>query len=178
MIVCSVVLLLGAYYVYHESNKNEATPEDIHIEASLKRNLNPNMDHKDYMLEVYIDKKKYSQHMVYPYMPGLHFMSFDAKEDEGFFVPGSIGSAGDDEIKVADTLNKHNIPKENLENGYMNFIGFWSPQEEGSHKLRMYFEADDDFKFSDEMYLVYVHKEEGAFRQDLGWTKLVKVQAE
>ncbi|GIP58566.1 hypothetical protein [Paenibacillus woosongensis] len=178
IIISSAVLLFAAYYVYNKWDKNETVPEDIFIEAVLKPNSNPNMDYKDYLLEVYIDKRKYSQHMIYPYISGLHSMSFDAKEDEGFFRPSSIGSAGDDEVKVADALHKHNISQMNYDNGYLDFIGFWSPPEQGKHKLKMYFEANDNFNSLEDMYLVYVHKEKGIFGQDLGWTKVVKIQAE
>lgn len=78
------LLLLSVFVFYKGSNKNETFPDDIMVKATLKPNTNPRMDHKDVMLEVSIDKSKNSQHMIYPYIPGLQYMSFDNKEERDF----------------------------------------------------------------------------------------------
>lgn len=171
------LLLLGVRMFYMESNKNETFPDDIIVKATLKPNTNPRMDYKDVMLEVSIDKSKNSQHMIYPYIPGLQYMSFDSREEEGFFIPTSIGSGYSDEQKVYETLINNRIIDHAIEKEQIHYIGFWSPQDAGDHQMRLYFE-NEGLKENNEMYLIYVHKEEGAFGQDLGWTKLVKVETE
>lgn len=56
------------------------------------------------MLEVFVDKQKYSQHMIYPYFPNLEYMTFDSKEDKEFFVPTSIGSGAGDKKRVTSRM--------------------------------------------------------------------------
>lgn len=175
-IIISLVLV-GFILYYFDSNINKTNPEDIMVEATLKPNNNPRMDHKDVMLEVFIDKSKNSQHMIYPYIPGLHYMSFDTKEEKGFFIPTNIGSGSGDERKVYDTLKNNRIIDDTVEKNQLHDIGFWSPQDAGFHKMRLYFQ-NEDLKPNNEMYLIYIHKEEGLFGQDLGWTKLVRIDSE
>lgn len=174
-----LLLLIGFSAYYLESNKNETTPEDIMIEAVLKPNHNPRMDYKDIMLEVTVTKNKNSQHMIYPYIsglyyPGIDYMSFDAREEEGFYVPGAIGISPMDDQKVYDTLKQNRIIDSTIKKEQVKYAGFATPQDAGVHKMRIYFNKDD-FNANNEMYLVYVHKEEGVIGKDIGWTKLVRV---
>lgn len=175
LISCIIIIGFSAYYI--ESKEKKAKPDDIFIEAILKHNNNSRMDHKDVMLEVLIDKNKYTQHMIYPYIPGLQYMSFDNHEEKGYFVPTSIGIDSGDEQKVYDTLINQKIINSSIEKEQLNLIGFWSPQEAGIHKMRLYFQTED-FNADNKMYLIYVHKEKGLFGRDQGWTKLVRVESE
>ncbi|SDW37981.1 hypothetical protein [Paenibacillus sp. PDC88] len=87
LISCIIIIALSAFLI--ESMEEETKPDDVHVEAVLKIKSNSKMDHKVVMLEVLIDKNKYTQHMIYPYIPGLHSMSFDNNEENGYIVPTS-----------------------------------------------------------------------------------------
>ena len=104
-------------------------------------------------------------------------MTFDINEDKGYFTPSNIGNSGSDMQKVISSLQEHHIIDNSFDEEQLQLIGFWSPQQAGSHKMRMYFEAEE-LKSTDEIYLIYVHEETGLFGQDLSWTKLVKVKNE
>ncbi|WP_026021458.1 hypothetical protein [Paenibacillus senegalensis] len=104
-------------------------------------------------------------------------MSFDTGEEAEFFVPTSIGSDSADEQKVYDTLKNNRIIDGTAKKDQIHFIGFWSPQDAGVHKMRLYFE-NKNLLADKEMYLVYVHKEEGRFGKDLGWTQLTSIDSE
>lgn len=80
-------------------------------------------------------------------------------------------------LKLKMDSSKAGITDNSFDEEQFHIIGFWSPQEAGIHRLRMYFEADR-LKLSDEFYLIFVHKETGVFGQDLSWTKLIKVKSE
>jgi hypothetical protein len=175
--VFAAALLFLSFYIYQETGKSKTVPEDIKIEAVLKPNNNERMGHKDVMLEVSIEKHSSSRHLIYPYIPGLMHMSFDNEEGQGFYVPTSIGNGPDDERKVADALRAGGVINSSFDDEELTMMGFAGPEEAGSHKLRMYFEAEDVSSLK-EMHLVYVHKETGRFGRELGWTKVVKVQPE
>ncbi|GAK40928.1 hypothetical protein TCA2_3419 [Paenibacillus sp. TCA20] len=175
LISCIFIFALSAFLI--ESMEEEIKPDDVHVEAVLKIKSNSKMDHKVVMLEVLIDKNKYTQHMIYPYIPGLHSMSFDNNEENGYFVPTSIGVGPGDEQKVYDTLINQKIINSTIEKEQLGLIGFWSPQEAGVHKMRIYFRTAEDFNANNEMYLIYVHKAKGLFGQDIGWTKLIRVKS-
>lgn len=175
LISCIFIFIFSAYFI--ETMEEETKPDDVIVEAVLKNNNNSKMDHKDIMLEVLINKNKYTQHMIYPYIPGLQYMSFDNNEEDGYFVPTSIGVSPDDEQKVYDTLINQKIINSTIEKEKLGLIGFWSPQEAGTHKMRLYFQTED-FDANNEMYLIYVHKAKGLFGRDKGWTKLIKVKTD
>ena len=52
------------------------------------------------------------------------------------------------------------------------FIGFFTPEEAGEYKLRVYFNSSEGFNPVDPIYLVYIHKEEGN-----EWTKVFPVKS-
>lgn len=176
LISCVLIFVFSAYYV--QSMEGKTKPEDIFVKAILKHNANPRMVHKDVMLEVLIDKKNDTQHMIYPYIPGLQLMSFDNREEKGYFIPGAIGSVPEDEQKVYDTLINEKVINNTIQKEQLNTIGFWSPQEAGLHKMRLYFLKENFNAKNNEIYLIYVHKEQGLFGRDHSWTKLIRVESE
>ena len=154
-----IALLIGIYIILnlYNSEKNKAVlPEDIKIEATLKENESENMQDKGYILEVVIDQKKDSQNMIYPYLEGLGNMSFDRKEEEGYFIPSSIGTHGNDVAMIIKTLEENNIIEKNKGFTSSSFIGFGVPKSAGNYKLKMYFDEVDNFNASEKMYLIYV----------------------
>lgn len=172
---CCFVIALLIYYL--KPMENETSPDDVNVEAILKQNNNARMDHKDVMIEVFIDKKKKSQNTIYSYTPGLWHISFDDREEDGFFTPNTIEINGGDEQLVFDSLVSQKIINPTVKKEQLNLVSFWSPQESGIHRARMYFQSEG-FDSNDDMYLIYVHKEKGLFGQDKGWTKLFTVQPE
>lgn len=176
--IFALLLIIGIVYLMYALDKGRTSPEDIVIKAVLKPNQNETMGHKDVMLEIVIEKKNYSNHMVYPYSPKLHYLSFAENEEEGFFRPTNVVAlSGLDRQKVYDTLLEHRMIDGSVKEEEISTIGFWSPYEAGEHQMRVYFEAND-FTASDPLYIVYVHDETGLFGKDLSWTKLIKVKIE
>jgi hypothetical protein len=172
--VIAIVVFAAAFYYYHEEKKKAATPEDIHIEAVLKPVTNEKMDYKDYTLEVVIRKEKHSSHMIYPYIEGLGHLSFDSEEEEGFYLPGSVGSGAGDEEMVREAFRNQGIPyKEDV----ISFVGFYSPDEAGVVKMRMYLQDWAGFEPSAPMYLTYVHRGERGYGLDKSWTKIVEIKS-
>lgn len=172
-----ICFLVAAYSIYIRLNNNKTSPNDIKIEAVLKPNSNNRMKHKNIVLEVSIEKSSDSQHMIYPYIPGLLYMTFDGNEGEEFFVPTSIGGGPGDKERVINALKNNKIMNTTIHDDQYEAIGFWVPKESGKHKTKMYFEAQD-LSLINEMYLIYIHKETGFFNQDLSWSKVVKVKSE
>jgi hypothetical protein len=172
-----IVLLLGAaaYYAYWHSGQNKALPEDVSVEAVLKRSANPHVKDYPYVVELSIRHSKPMSNMIYPYIPGLGPISFDNAEAGEYAVPGSIGLYSDDETLVRQALrDEAHIDAPNKQP----IAGFNSPTEAGQYKMRVYFQASPGFDPKNDMVLVYVHHERGRFGQDLRWTKLIKVKAE
>ncbi|MFX3631690.1 MAG: hypothetical protein ACE3L7_11325 [Candidatus Pristimantibacillus sp.] len=178
IIVVLAVVLATLYYMYNKEKQKAASPDDIQIKATLKINKNERMidlDY-DYMLEVVIDQKKYSQHIIYPYVEGLGRFSLDPKEDEGYYIPGSIGSAGNDEQLVIQAFRDQQIFF--TEKDSSSFIGFYFPEEAGVYKMRVYLEEEANFRPSDPMYMAYVHKGDKGWGLDNNWTKLIEIKSE
>ncbi|MBM7569925.1 hypothetical protein [Aquibacillus albus] len=148
-------------------------PEDVTIEAKLNINENERLSYKDYMLEIVIDKE-FGENMIYPYMEGIGYMSFDSNEaKEAYYLPGSVGTSLSDEEMVHNELRKNNIIDVTDDFQFSSLIGFYTPEDKGRYQLRMYFEKDKNFDGFDDMYLVYLHKED-----DNKWSKLIEIESE
>lgn len=148
---------------------SRVNPEDISVEATLKVNESERMYDRDYVLEISIDKE-HGKTVIYPYMKNLTNMTFDEEEDDTYFNPEVIGTNLEDEEFVLNELKKHNVSIDAFE--FSSLIGFHIPEEKGEYKLRIYFEKKDDFESSDELYLIFLHKED--FNR---WSKLIKVES-
>ncbi|WP_407268462.1 DUF3221 domain-containing protein [Radiobacillus sp. PE A8.2] len=148
---------------------------NVSIDAALTVNTNDDLDYKDYMLEVTV-KKGQGNNITYPVMKGLFGMTFTDQEDDGYYIPTSIGTGGIDEQIVVKALKRINILDKNVEKyPYSGFIGFFTPEEAGTYKLRMYFNKSEDFDPTEDMYLVYIHRSSGIFGNNVNTTKVVKV---
>jgi hypothetical protein len=175
VVVFVLTVLTAALYLYFNEKTKAAIPEDIEIEAVLKPNKNEKMKHHDFVLEVTVHKKKDSQHLIYPYLEGLEGMSFDNKEEDGYYVPGSIGTSNGDEVLVEQAFREKQLLYEAHKSS---FIGFYSPAEAGVYKMRLYFREVENFTAMDNMYLTYVHRGEKGFGLDKSWTKIIKIKSE
>ena len=67
LFVIMQVFLLGCM----QDRNEKVTPEDVKIEATFMLNKNEYVSHKDYMVEMLIEKEN-GLGMIYPYMEGLH----------------------------------------------------------------------------------------------------------
>lgn len=177
-IVVLIVGLILIFYVYNKEKQKAASPEDIQIEATLKINENERMMDLgyDYMLEVVIDQKKDSPHIIYPYVEGLGRISISEKEDEGYYMPGSIGLVDNDEQLVIQAFQDQQITFTEKDSSSF-FIGFYFPKEAGVFKMRVYLQKEANFRPSDPMYMAYVHKGEKGWGLDDNWTKLIEIKS-
>lgn len=170
MFVLMTVFLLGCM----QDRNVKTSPEDVNIEATFMLNNNKQVSHKDYMVEMVIEKEN-GLGMVYPYMDGLHHtLSFDANEEEGYFTPGSLGYNDSDVNEVLSELKKNNVINDVP---FSSFVGFHIPEETGTYKVRIYVQKDKNYSFEnynfDNMHLIYIHKEN---RNE--WAKLIKIQTD
>lgn len=162
MSLFTILFLVGC------SEEERVNPEVIKIEAILKLNDNKRVNHKDYVLEIIIDKD-FGHNMIYPYMMGLHYnMTYDSNEKDGYYVPSSMGTTESDKKMVVDTLKENDIDSMTDV-----FIGFNVPEEPGKYKVRMYFQEGEGFAGFNDFHLIYLNKEEGNY-----WTKLIEVDLE
>ncbi|MDG5786363.1 hypothetical protein QA612_02595 [Evansella sp. AB-P1] len=156
---------------------NSVTPEDVSIKATLMVNDNDYMSHKDYVLEVVVHREKDGWNMIYPFIQGTKVMGYTDYEADEYFIPGSIGRKDVDVETVINALIEEEIIAETDRelDSYSDLLSFWTPEEAGEYKVRMYFE-DDGFTGNDPMYVVYIHKE--GFGREVRWTKVVEVESE
>lgn len=145
-----------------------AKPENLSVDAVLKLNENENMDDKDYMLEIYLNKEL-GNVMVYPLMQNLDHLSFDENESDIFYCPGSLTvDFYKDKEYIANALKTHNF--DNVYD-FSSLMAFQLPDEKEEYKLRVYFEGE--VKETDKFYIIFLHKEK--FNT---WTKLIEIDTD
>lgn len=178
LIICLVLIVLYISFNLYTKSKLAVSPEDIFIEATLKSNDNERLSHLDYMLDIVIRQEKDSQNIIFPFIRGLTNFTFDGKEEEGYFLPGAIWSAGPYGEMVVEALREQNIINklESYNDGSLKYV--YVPKEAGEYKLRIYLEEAEDFSGLSDMYLVYVHIEDRTFLPDIRWTKIVEIKSE
>ncbi|MFF2887325.1 hypothetical protein [Paenibacillus sp. NPDC057967] len=171
--VLLVILILSAgFYAYHSTTTAQSSPADIHLSASVSKNINQKMD-LDYMLDIMLIQKTDSTHLIYPVITGINRLSYDAKDEElGFFVPTNIVLVDKDEPKIVDAVATNNLFTWERDT----FYGIWAPAQKGIYKLRAYFNSDQEIEQWQHTQLLYVHIEEGWLGNDLSWSKMIDVQ--
>src|SRR5690625_4399460 len=157
---------------FSDSSEKNLSAVDIQVETTLKLNHNVAMAHKDYMLEVIIKKGNNNNNVIYPYIEGLENISFDGNEDEGYFIPNHVGSSSDDEQVAIEKLQEQQIIDQDTD---YQFLGFSIPEKSGIYKMRIYFDAEDDFVPSDHMYLIYIQTENGMFGKKTKVAQLTQI---
>ena len=125
------------------------------------------------MLELVINKKEYSNGMIYPYIEGLGHISFNSEDSNELFIPSGVGSDYTEELAITK-LKEEGILSKNQEHS---LTGFWCPNEEGNYKMRAYFSESDSFENIINPVLAYVHKE-NKIDKDLSWVKIFNISVE
>lgn len=166
-----VVSLIVIAIVAYDNIKSSATKEDVTIEATVQINDTSNNTHKEYLIDININKTKNSNLAIYPYIEGLGIMTFSSNEKEGYFIPGSIGSDGVTEAIAISELRNNNLIYEGND---ISLVGFWFPYEEGQYKARIYLDKFDDFEEIKNPVLVCVYLEK-KYGKELTWSKIVPV---
>jgi hypothetical protein len=174
LIVCLVLIVLYMSFDLYTKPK----PEDILIEATLKINDNERLSYLDYMVDLVVHQEKDSQNMIFPFIRGLTNLTFDDKQEEGYFLPGAIWSAGAYEPIVVEALKEQNIINNLESHNAGSMMGVYVPEEAGEYKLRMYLEEAEGFSGLRDMYVVYMHIEERTFLPDIQWTKIVEIKSD
>jgi hypothetical protein len=169
--VIVVVFFVAIVIVAYSNIKQSVTKEDITVEAILQINNTTHNEHKEYLMDINIIKNKDSHISIYPYIEGLGMMTFSDQEEEGYFVPGSIGSDGITEPTAITELRNNNLIYDAKD---VSLVGFWFPDEAGQYKARIYLDKFDSFKEIKNPVLVCVYLEE-KYGRKLMWSKIVPV---
>lgn len=178
IIIASIIVsvLLGVLVnIAYNNIKPSAIEEDIKIEATIKINDTSIHLHKDYIIDVTIEKNKESYVFVYPYMDGLGSITYSPEDEkQGYFVPGSIGGSGMIQSIVIDELKENNLIDDTTD---LSVVGLSFPKEEENIKARLYINKLDSFEEMKNPVLVCVYSEK-KFGKVLSWSKIVPVTVE
>jgi hypothetical protein len=164
-----VAIIISTIVISYKSIKPSASQRDIVVQGTLQLNNTGSNNYKEYLLSVNITKNKDCHIMMYPYVEGLANISFNEKEEEGYYNPGTVGSDGVTEPIARNELKSNNIAVTSNE---ISLIGFWVPYEMGQYKAKIYLDKLDTFKGIRNPVLVCVYTEK-KYGKKLTWSKVV-----
>ena len=173
-IVAAICILVITAVIFINNIKPSSTAEDIEVEGILQLNKTGEINYKDYILNINMIKKKDCQVIVYPYFIGIGTITFNEKEKDGYYLPGSIGSDGVTEpVAINELKNKCIIDRADD----FSLTGFWFPNTAGQYKARLYLDRLDNVSEIRDPYLVCVGIE-NKYGKQFTWTKLVPITIE
>lgn len=168
-LIIAIVIIVTAI-LWYKNIKPSVTADDILVESTLEPNTSDINGDKEYLLRIKMTRNEGSNIAIYPYIEGLSHMSF-SKRDEGYFIPGAIGSDGSTEAAAINELKSKNL-FHNVEE--VSLAGFYFPEKAGKYESKIYLDKLKGASDIENPALVCVYTEK-KFGKKLTWTKILPI---